>query len=390
MVMNSQPAVGLDASIFTAVIEKGSADSRVQLAAELARLLADPGTPDTERQAVLPSAIRLATDAVADVRRTLVMGLSQARPLHADLLFTIIAGDDTLALAFLAATPALDEWRMVAVLRAGDKARQRAIALRGDIAPAVVDEIVGSRAMDICAALLENPAVNLSDDNYRTLFVRFGQAPEIVEQLIARPELPLDIRILQTKRASNRIHQLMAERGWVAANDAAELVADAEETAILHILVNADKEELARVVAFLTAKKLLLPSIILRAACLGEMRVVERALAHLADVAPARARQQMYGAGLAAFKSLHAKSGLPPACLGLLKAAADVAHEARDEGLRIGCEGFGRRLIEALMTRYEHLPPRERARALDYVGRFADSRVRMIARRLKTNMMQAA
>lgn len=388
--MTTQPVSGLDASIFAAVIERGSVDSRRQLALELARHISDPATVAAERASAVPSALKLAIDPVEDVRQALVTGLSNAKQLDADLLFTIVADDDAIALPFLAATPALDEFRTIAVLRAGDMARQITIASRPGLASSVIDEIVDARCHEACMALLDNVDAKLEGDHCRRLYVRFGQSPDIVERLIARPDLPLEIRILQTKRASNRIHQLMAERGWVAANDAAEVVADAEESAILHILVNATKEELPRVISFLTTKKMLMPSIILRAACLGEMHVVERTLAHLANLPLPKTRQQMYGGGFSAFKSLHAKSGLPVGSLGLLKAAADVSHEAREEGLRIGCESFGRRLIEALMTRYESLPLRERAKHLEFIGRFADDRVRVIAKRLKTNLMHAA
>ena len=160
----------------------------------------------------------------------------------------------------------------------------------------------------------------------------FGHAAEMAERLMACPDLPLDIRIMQAKRASNRMHQLMAERGWIAANDAAELVADAEETAVLRILVEASETELANVVAFLVERAMLTPSIILRAACLGEMHVVERSLAHLAGVPMARARELMAGRGLGGFKGLHAKSGLPQSCYGLLLASCDVARDEREEG----------------------------------------------------------
>jgi uncharacterized protein (DUF2336 family) len=186
------------------------------------------------------------------------------------------------------------------------------------------------------------------------------------------------------------MHQLMAERGWVPANDAAELVADAEETAVLRILVEADPAELVRVVGFLVSKAMLTPSIVVRAACLGEMRVVELSLAELAGVPAARARDGMAGRGLGGFKTLFGKSGLPQSCRGILQAACDVARDEREEGIGLDAEDFGRRLIEALMTRYETMPLKERARSLELVGRFAQDRVRLIARRLKADIVRAA
>jgi uncharacterized protein (DUF2336 family) len=186
------------------------------------------------------------------------------------------------------------------------------------------------------------------------------------------------------------MQQLMAERGWMADNDANELVADAEETAILRILVEASNEELARAIPFLVSKKMLTPSIILRAAAIGEMKMVQWSLAHLSGVGLARAHELMIGRGFMGLKSLHSKSGLPQSCYGLLMAACDVMKDAKEEGLPLDPESFGRRLIEALMTRYENMQSAERSKNLEFIGRFAEDRVRKIAKRLRADMVRAA
>ena len=53
-------------------------------------------------------------------------------------------------------------------------------------------------------------------------------------------------------------------------------------------------------------------------------------------------------------------------------------------------EEFGRRLLEALMTRYENLSSADRTKQIEYLGRYGDDRVRKIARRLKADMVRAA
>ena len=388
--LTDQPASGLDTSIFLEVIDNGTAAQRLVLAIQLGAFLADATVPEAERNQVVPVVLKLAVDPAADVRRSLADGLCAVADLNADIVFTIVSDEDDIALPFLAATPALNHWHMLAVLRVGDPARQLCVALRPDISAEALAHFVKSSSIEACLALFDNAAARLGDSEYQGLYARFGQSPEMAERLMARSDLPLDIRIMQAKRASNRMHQLMAERGWVAANDAAELVADAEETAVLRILVEASEVELARVVPFLVSKAMLTPSIIVRAACLGEMHVVEKALSHLAGVPVARARDQMAGRGLSGFKGLHAKSGLPASCHGILQAACDVARDEIEEGITLDAEGFGRRLIEALMTRYEAMPLKERAKHLEFIGRFAEDRVRLIAKRLKADIVRAA
>ena len=385
-----EPGLGLDISIFMQVIEAGDAEQRALLAAQLAVFLNKADVPVSEREQVVPVVLKLAVDPVLLVRKTLADGLVGLANLHADILFSIISDDDELALPFLASTPALSHWHMLAVLRVGDEARQACVALRPDISNEAVDSIVKSSPLNIALLLFENAAVTFSDEDYHRLYTRFGHAGDMVECLLACSDLPLDIRIMQAKRASNRMHQLMAERGWLPANDAAELVADAEDTAVLRILTQASDAELAQVVAFLVNKAMLTPSIIVRAACLGEMRVVEQALAHLSDIPRKRARELMRGKGLTGFKGLHGKSGLPASCYWILQAACDVAADESEEGIKLGADDFGRRLIEALMTRYEAMPLKERTKHLEYVGRFAAERARIIAKRLKADLLRAA
>jgi uncharacterized protein (DUF2336 family) len=388
--MRSESKPGLDTSIFTDVIENGDAMARTKLAIQLAALMCDEDTLKADSAQVVPVVLKLSVDPVKEVRRTLSHGLVGLLSLHADILFSIIADDDDVALPFLAATPALNHWHMLAVLRVGDVARQQIVILRSDLSKESLAYAVKSTPLEVCLRLFENRALHLDDREYHTLYIRFGQVPEMVELLLSRPNLPLDIRILQAKRASNRMQQLMAERGWMADNDANELVADAEETAILRILVEASNEELARAIPFLVSKKMLTPSIILRAAAIGEMKMVQWSLAHLSGVGLARAHELMFGRGFMGLKSLHSKSGLPQSCYGLLVAACDVTKDAKEEGLPLDPESFGRRLIEALMTRYENMQSAERSKNLEFIGRFAEDRVRKIAKRLRADMVRAA
>ncbi len=388
--MRSESKSGLDTSVFMDVIENGDAMARTKLATQLAALMSAEETSKADCSQVVPVVLKLSVDPIKEVRRALANGLIGHSNLNADILFSIIADDDDVALPFLAATPALNHWHMLAVLRVGDVPRQQTVVLRSDLSPESLAYAVKSAPLNVCLRLFENRALHFDDKVYHTLYARFGQAPEMTELLLGRPNLPLDIRILQAKRASNRMQQLMAERGWMADNDATELVADAEETAILRILVEASNEELARAIPFLVSKKMLTPSMILRSAAIGEMKVVQWSLAHLSGVGLARAHELMFGCGLMGLKSLHSKSGLPQSCYGLLMAACDVMKDAKEEGLPLDPESFGRRLIEALMTRYENMQSTERSKNLEFIGRFAEDRVRKIAKRLRADMVRAA
>jgi hypothetical protein len=134
------------------------------------------------------------------------------------------------------------------------------------------------------AALLDNRACRPRPSDYRRIYERFVDEPEIVERLLERPDLPPELRILHARQAAARVESLLATRGWMAPGDAEAFLAEAEEAAILRILETSEPRHLDRLMAFLSTKDMLHASLILRAACRGRMAVVEQALSWLSSV----------------------------------------------------------------------------------------------------------
>ena len=266
---------GLDVTVFDAVIETGDVTDRRQLAEELARFTCDAETEAGERRAVVPHLLKLAVDESEEVRESLAKGLAYAEQLDADVVFTIVASEDEVALPFLAQTPALDAWQMAAIVRVGDLARQLEIARRPDIASGTIDDILSKGEAEAACALLDNRLAPLSDTHCRAIYADHGREPAILERLLRRPDLPVDIRIMQARQASRRILRLVTERGWLAPVSADEVVASATDITIIDLLADADPEELATAIAFMAGNEMLTPALLLRAACLGHMSVVE-------------------------------------------------------------------------------------------------------------------
>jgi Uncharacterised protein conserved in bacteria (DUF2336) len=156
------------------------------------------------------------------------------------------------------------------------------------------------------------------------------------------------------------------------------------------VLRSATIAERANGVRFLAAQNMLTPSLIVRAACLGEMAVVAAAVAHLSGQDQERVMAQLLGRGGAGVRSNLSRSMLPTACHAIILTSCDVAAQAREEDVRLDADNFGRRLLEELMLQYGTLGARDQAKLMDYVGRFADDKVRKIARKLKADMLRAA
>lgn len=388
--MRTETSAGLDTSVFEAVLACGQSEARKVLARQLAGLIADPETPDLERDQVIPVLLKIATDGDASVREVLADELATVPELHSDLIFSVVADEDPIAIPFLMSCAGLGGWHMLAILRVGDEARQRAVAQRSDLTRESKNFIVKSGGVGAVLGLLDNTAFTLEPVELHAIYQRLAQAGDVVEKLLRLPQLPVDVRIMQAKRTAVRMRQLMAERGWLAANDAADLVTDAEEVAVLQVLSGANAQERQFAIQFLAAKSMLTPSLILRAACLGDLTSVSSALAHLSGQPASRLEESMRQHGAAGLRAAVGRSGLPASCHVIMLAAADVAAEFRSLDVDATPDSFGRRLLEVLMMQFGAAPLKDQAKQVDYIGRFAEQRVRRIARQLKVDMLRAA
>ncbi len=388
--MRIEQEAGLDVTVLEAVLECGQGEARQALARQLVALIADPDTPALERDQVIPILMKLAVDVDRNVRVALVDEMTTVENLNQDLIFAVIADEDAIALPFLAKTPSLNSWHMQAILRIGDDARQKTVALRQDISAEAVTFIVRAGSAVAATALLNNRKVTLTPADLHVIYTRLGQSGDVVDRLLTRADLPLDVRITQAKRAAVRMRQMMAERGWMPANDANDLVADAEEGAVLQVLKQATMAERNFGMQFLASQNMLTPSLIVRAACLGDMEVVASALGHLSGQQADRVMGLILTRGAAGVKSLLNRSMLPTGCHAIISCASDVAAQAREEDVRLNADGFGRRLLEVLMLQFGALGARDQAKLMDYVSRFADDKVRKIAKKLKSDMLRAA
>ena len=199
-IVSEKSIKAFNTSIFDRVLDSGTTQEKKDLAEQLAALACDLSASDLEREAIVPALMRLAADPVKDVRVLLASILTDCENLHPDVLFSIIADDAEIALPFLADSHSLGRLRMLAILKVGDKARQLVLAARSGICRDSISYIVDKCDSDVCVTVLDNQEITVGSQDYRRLYVRFRDVPEVTEQLLKRSDLPLEVRILQAKR----------------------------------------------------------------------------------------------------------------------------------------------------------------------------------------------
>ncbi|MFO1090269.1 MAG: DUF2336 domain-containing protein [Hyphomicrobiales bacterium] len=378
-----------DTSIFETVIAEGSRRDRWELAVQLADLLCDPETPQDEVEAVTPVVLALTEDEDETVREELALGLVNCPDLDPRVIASIAADDDRIALPFIGRVE-MSEACMAAIARAGDEARQKVIAARADIGPKSISALIEAGSEEAVKALLENPAAAPDEKQLKKLYVRFWKHGDIVEQLLSFEALPLDIRLIETRRASHRMQALVKANDWVPGDDGKGTVVDAQDRAVIAIFNAARPEDLLSLVAFASSKELLTATLLLKAAVDGHMHIVERALAWLNSTSVKRVRKLMYEHGALSLRSLTVAGGLPDECFPVLRAAADVAREAKADKDWPAPERFGRKVVETLLTRQAVGSAKEKMRILAIVADNATGATKALARHLIDAIDRAA
>jgi uncharacterized protein (DUF2336 family) len=373
----------LDTAVFDAVIEHGTAEERRELALQLAALLGAPQVSCADRAAVVPALAALAADPVREIRGDVAAALTGHETLDAAIVFSIIAGDDDIAVAFIASAKALDRSRMLSILKVGDDRRQCALAGRPDLPQDVVVALIEGACAAAVGTLIGNGSVSLRPSDFKRIYLRFGNNPAMVNRLLDIGVLPEEIRLLEVRRTAQRLHQLVRERRWMMASEAEASINETEERMFLRILLAVEDHGLERLISFMSSRDMLTPSIMLRAACGGHMTIVEQALAWLAAMPGRRVNGQ-------SLKAIHSAARIPEDCYPVMRAAFEVAAEARRESEWPSEDQFGRRVVEAILTRQEALAPLQGAKMLDLVGQFADDRTRALANRLKGSLTAVA
>jgi uncharacterized protein (DUF2336 family) len=305
-------------------------------------------------------------------------------------VFTLAADDDEIALPFLASSPALDSWRMLAILQVGDEARQVAIASRRDIHPEAVAAIAGRGPRAAVSALLDNPACRIGASDYRRIYERFATKPRSSTACSRRPTFRPNCAFSTPARQPGAFRRCWPSAAGWRRKTPSSLLAEAEEAAILRILETSETRHLDRLIAFLSARDMLHASLILRAACRGRMAVVERALAWLSSLP--KKRVHAWWPDRAAWRSRRF-SALPGCRRTSSRCSGRPSRPgARPAGSRpdVRRRTSGAMWSEALMTCFPDMPGPERARLLELVSRFTEGRARALAHRLRDQLVEAA
>ena len=306
------------------------------------------------------------------VRRSLARTLSRSDKAPGKALARLILDKAEIAAPILSHSPLLHPNDLAYLIRRGNSIKQQAIAGRKTVSAATCSLLIKTGSAEACAILAGNPGANIGKADLAILMERFGWSREIRENLRRRDDLPAIIVRELTEGVSDTLRRWMVDCHLAEPARARNIVNRAIDSGTLHLAGDIGEDELKLFIVQLRERQQLSPSLILRAACTGQMRFVELALSVLSRLPRRRVQAMIHDRSSHAVTALFKKVGMPARALPLFMTAVKTySNLARETGRREGRD-FHRRMLERVLTTFRTLPVDEADSLLSLLETFAE------------------
>ena len=339
------------------LIKATDADDRAAAAHKLCRSMERAPLTAEDREAARKILRVMATDAAEMVRRAMAVTLKASDLIPHDVARRLAADVDSVALPIIGFSPVFTDDDLIEIVRSGSAVRQVAIAAR----PKVSRDLATVLASDGCEAavrtLASNDNADLSETAMGMAVDRFGGSAEVVAALAYRQVLPLSVTERLVELASEAVREHLVTRHAVAPETAIRLARFARERATVDLVDEAaSNADLPAFVAQLNARKVLTPSLMLRALARGQMALFEHGLAELAQTPHHRAWLMVHDAGPLGLKAIYDRAGLPPRLFHAIRAGVDTWRALQAEGIDTSGDGFRQKMLERFLTQRPNAP----------------------------------
>lgn len=356
------------------LLSNPSVDARAEVAAKVAQEVGGGVLSPREKEIAEQILRIMVKDAAERVRGALATSLAQTSDMPRDVAQALARDIDAIAVPFLEHTPVLSDKDLIELIRAGSTGKQQAIARRPSVPQPVADALVDTGEPDIVRTLVKNPGAALSEATLGVILDRHGADKSIADPMVARAELPLTVAERLVTLVSEQYRAQLVTRHKVPKHVAERLLSQSREKVTVDLLSAArDASKVAELVMQLRSTGRLTPSLLLRAACTGDMRFCEEAFALLAGLPVHKAWILLHDAGPLGLRAIYERSRMPEFLYPAFRVAFDVFHETPFDGEPQDRERFERRMLERILTQYDELAADDLDYLLDRLGQSADA-----------------
>ncbi|KQT78703.1 DUF2336 domain-containing protein [Methylobacterium sp. Leaf466] len=371
---------------FLAWTQDDSTARRAEAATHLARAFLYGGLDAEETWNARTALIGLLDDPSRQVRLALALACASAPEAPRALIIALASDQADIAAVVLARSPVLSDADLVDGIAIGCETVRSAIAARDRLSYAVAGALAELGEVPSLVALATNHEAEITTGSLLRMVARHGDAAPLREALLARPDLPLEVRQAITARLAETLAAFAVDSGWLTPVRSERASREARERATLTFSVDAHPIDLARLVTHLRRQGELNAGLILRAILSGRMAFVEAALCDLTGLGGNRVAGLMLDSSGAGFTALHRRAGLPEALLPAFSGALSAWREASRGRVEISDAALSRRMIERALTACEAMPFAEASGIVALLARYeaeaARDEARLVAKAL--------
>ncbi|GJD80561.1 DUF2336 domain-containing protein [Methylobacterium gregans] len=373
---------------FLASTQHTSAGHRAEAASALARAFLYGNLAPEAAWEAKTAILALLDDPAPIVRRALAEACAASARAPRPLIVALASDQTEVACLVLARSPVLTDADLVDAAAMGCEAVRTAIAGRHHLSHAVAGALAEIAGPDTLAVLARNPTARITTGRMLRMVERHGAAPVVREALLARPDLPIEVRHAVGARLAHDLERFATGCGWLSPERGARMSREAGERAVLDLCAGAGPAATARVVRHLRATGQLNAGLILRAILSGAVAFAETAFTDLTQLEPARVAALMREPrGIA---ELHRRAGLAEALLPAVTAALGAWREAQDGATAARGAGLSRRMIERALTACEDMAFGEMQAVMALLTRFEAEAARDEAREVARAIAEEA
>lgn len=349
------------------LLQDPSGDVRAETAQKLAENFAAPDLTDSERTIAEEIFRLMVRDAEVRVREALARNLKE-NPLVPHDVASLLARDvDSVALPVLEFSSVLDADDLMEIVRGRDPEKQKAVARRATVEAAVADALVEEGDVEVAATLAANEGADIREESMLKMVERFGDDERVQDPLVHRAALPVTVSERLVHRVSEQLKDHLLRNHELPPDVAADLVMQSRERATITLSTESTEDEVERLVRQMQDHGRLTPSIIVRAACMGDLKFFEYAMAVQTGLSVLNVRQLIHDSGPLGLKGLYEKAGLPRSLFPAARAAIDVMGETDYDGEENDRERYQRRMLERVLTQYGDLGVEFEGQDLEYL-----------------------
>jgi len=348
------------------LLEDGSAQARIETAAKIARSFSE-GLSPKERTLAEQIFRLMLEDAEVRVREALALNLKENPSVPHDIAASLAFDEERVALPILQYSEVLTDEDLIEIVYSQSAEKQKAIARRPNVAETVSEALVDQGNEEVVATLVANPTAHISDGSLEKVVTKFGESEMVQAPLVHRAKLPVTVAERLMTRVSEHLQQHLLTHHDLPPDLAADLVMQTRERATINLSAQSSEDDVEALVRQLKQNGRLTPSIILRAACMGDIKFFEYAMAVYAAIPIVNARILIHDEGELGLNGLLQKANFPVHVFPAIRAAIDVAKETSYTGEPHDRERYSRLMIERVLTQYGDLGVEFESDDLEYL-----------------------